>query len=137
MPSARNPGAGFVFAHELEGPARDQAQEPGCGGVLPPGPRVLQTAAGYTSGHVADPAYQRVCRHRTGHADAVEVWLDPAQVSYAELLQTFWAIHNPTTATARALTSAVSTDRRSPAMTPASWKPRSHHVTGSDPDGEF
>ena len=58
---------------------------------------VLQTAAGYTGGHVADPIYQRVCRHRTGHAEAVEVWFDPAQVSYAELLQVFWRIHNPTT----------------------------------------
>jgi peptide-methionine (S)-S-oxide reductase len=58
---------------------------------------VLQTAAGYTGGHVADPSYERVCRHRTGHAEAVEVWFDPAQVSYAELLQTFWRIHNPTT----------------------------------------
>ena len=58
---------------------------------------VLQTAAGYSGGHVADPTYQRVCRHRTGHAEAVEVWFDPAQVSYAQLLQTFWQIHNPTT----------------------------------------
>jgi len=58
---------------------------------------VLQTAAGYTGGHVADPGYERVGRHRTGHAEAVEVWYDPAQVSYAELLQTFWRIHNPTT----------------------------------------
>jgi peptide-methionine (S)-S-oxide reductase len=58
---------------------------------------VLQTAAGYTGGHVADPSYERVGRHRTGHAEAVEVWFDPAQVSYAELLQTFWRIHNPTT----------------------------------------
>jgi peptide-methionine (S)-S-oxide reductase len=55
---------------------------------------VLQTAAGYTGGHVADPSYERVCRHRTGHAEAVEVWFDPAQVSYAELLQTFWRIHH-------------------------------------------
>ena len=49
---------------------------------------VLQTAVGYTGGHVADHAR---------HAEAVEVWFDPAQVSYAELLQTFWRIHNPTT----------------------------------------
>ena len=58
---------------------------------------VLQTAVGYTGGHVADPSYERVGRHRTGHAEAVEVWFDPAQVSYAELLQKFWQIHNPTT----------------------------------------
>jgi peptide-methionine (S)-S-oxide reductase len=49
---------------------------------------VLQTAVGYTGGHVAGHAR---------HAEAVEVWFDPAQVSYAELLQTFWRIHNPTT----------------------------------------
>ena len=54
-------------------------------------------AAGYADGRVADPSYERVCRHRTGHAEAVEVWFDPAQVSYADLLQAFWRIHNPTT----------------------------------------
>jgi peptide-methionine (S)-S-oxide reductase len=60
-------------------------------------PGVLQTAAGYTGGHVPSPSYRQVCGHRTGHAEAVEVWFDPAQVSYAELLETFWRIHNPTT----------------------------------------
>ena len=59
-------------------------------------PGVLQTAAGYTGGHVPSPTYRQVCGHRTGHAEAVEVWFDPAQVSYARLLETFWSIHNPT-----------------------------------------
>ena len=58
---------------------------------------VLRTAVGYTGGHVPDPTYERVCRHGTGHAEAVEVWFDPDQTSFAQLLETFWQIHNPTT----------------------------------------
>ena len=60
-------------------------------------PGVLQTAVGYTGGHVPSPTYRQVCGHRTGHAEAVEVWFDPAQVGYAQLLETFWRSHNPTT----------------------------------------
>jgi peptide-methionine (S)-S-oxide reductase len=58
---------------------------------------VVQTSVGYTGGHLPNPTYERVCGHGTGHAEAVEVWFDPAQVSYAQLLGTFWRIHNPTT----------------------------------------
>jgi peptide-methionine (S)-S-oxide reductase len=58
---------------------------------------VLQTSVGYTGGHKAAPSYEQVCGHRTGHAEAVEVWFDPAAVSYGELLDSFWQIHNPTT----------------------------------------
>ena len=60
-------------------------------------PGVLQTAVGYTGGHTLSPTYRQVCGHRTGHAEAVEVWFDPAQVSYTQLLETFWRSHNPTT----------------------------------------
>jgi peptide-methionine (S)-S-oxide reductase len=60
-------------------------------------PGVVQTAVGYTGGHTTDPTYRKVCGHRTGHAEAVEVWFDPARVTYTQLLETFWRIHNPTT----------------------------------------
>ena len=57
---------------------------------------VVETAVGYTGGHADKPTYRQVCGHRTGHAEAVEVWFDPDRISYAELLETFWNIHNPT-----------------------------------------
>jgi peptide-methionine (S)-S-oxide reductase len=58
---------------------------------------VLRTTVGYTGGNAADPSYEQVCSGTTGHAEAVEVWFDPAMVSYSDLLTTFWSIHNPTT----------------------------------------
>jgi peptide-methionine (S)-S-oxide reductase len=58
---------------------------------------VLQSAVGYTGGHTDGPTYEQVCSHATGHAEAVEVWFDPARLTYEQLLETFWQIHNPTT----------------------------------------
>jgi peptide-methionine (S)-S-oxide reductase len=58
---------------------------------------VLDTAVGYTGGTTADPTYEQVCDGETGHAEAVEVIFDPDTVSYRQLLDTFWHIHNPTT----------------------------------------
>jgi peptide-methionine (S)-S-oxide reductase len=58
---------------------------------------VLKTTVGYTGGTVDHPSYEQVCSDTTGHAEAVEVWFDPSVVSYGDLLDTFWAVHDPTT----------------------------------------
>lgn len=58
---------------------------------------VLETRVGYTGGHMANPSYRLVCGDTTGHAEAVEVTYDPEQVSYEQLLERFWAVHDPTT----------------------------------------
>lgn len=59
-------------------------------------PGVVDTAVGYEGGTVANPSYEDVCSHRTGHAEVVEVEFDPDEVSYEELLETFWDEHDPT-----------------------------------------
>jgi peptide-methionine (S)-S-oxide reductase len=57
---------------------------------------VVSTQVGYTGGQTDNPSYREVCSDRTGHAEAVEVTYDPAQVSYGDLLKVFWDIHDPT-----------------------------------------
>lgn len=59
-------------------------------------PGVVDAAVGYTGGTTTRPTYEEVCADGTGHAEAVEVEFDPAQVSYEKLLDVFWANHDPT-----------------------------------------
>jgi len=58
---------------------------------------VTSTRVGYTGGTTSNPTYRQVCGKRTGHAEAVEVQHDPELISYQELLEAFWAMHDPTT----------------------------------------
>ena len=57
---------------------------------------VTATRVGYSGGHTENPTYEDVCSHTTGHAEVVEVTYDPERVSYDQLLDTFWAKHDPT-----------------------------------------
>ena len=59
-------------------------------------PGVLSAVSGYAGGHTADPIYREVCSHRTGHAEVVDVTFDADVVSFDQLLDVFWAMHDPT-----------------------------------------
>lgn len=58
---------------------------------------VADVISGYAGGHVPNPSYEEVCGKRTGHAEVVQVVYDPRAVSYGELLEVFFATHDPTT----------------------------------------
>lgn len=60
-------------------------------------PGVKRVISGYTGGHVTQPSYKQVCEGTTGHAEATRIEFDPAVVSYAKLLEIFFASHDPTT----------------------------------------
>jgi peptide-methionine (S)-S-oxide reductase len=58
---------------------------------------VVDVVSGYTGGTVRNPSYRAVCDGTTGHAEVVQVTFDPSQLSFKELLQVFFTIHDPTT----------------------------------------
>jgi peptide-methionine (S)-S-oxide reductase len=59
-------------------------------------PGVYTTAVGYAGGHTPNPTYEEVCRTRTGHTEAVLVVFRPDEISYEDILKTFWEGHDPT-----------------------------------------
>ncbi len=58
---------------------------------------VERVRSGYAGGHLPQPGYEAVCRGDTGHAEVVEICFDPVQISYRQLLEVFFVIHDPTT----------------------------------------
>ncbi|MFH0907873.1 MAG: peptide-methionine (S)-S-oxide reductase MsrA [bacterium] len=59
-------------------------------------PGVMKVTSGYTGGRVKNPSYRDVTGGDTGHAEAIQIEFDPAQVAYGKLLEVFWAAHDPT-----------------------------------------
>jgi len=57
---------------------------------------VLDVVSGYSGGQIANPSYEAVCTGETGHAESVQITFDPSMVSYRELLEVFFTIHDPT-----------------------------------------
>ncbi len=58
---------------------------------------VEKVESGYSAGHLPNPTYQQVCTGETGHAEVVQITFDPSIVSFRDLLQLFFTIHDPTT----------------------------------------
>ncbi|GAA4282368.1 peptide-methionine (S)-S-oxide reductase MsrA [Gaetbulibacter aestuarii] len=58
---------------------------------------VEKVVSGYTGGQIKNPAYREICTGRTGHAEAVQIVYDPDKIYYTELLEIFFATHDPTT----------------------------------------
>ena len=58
---------------------------------------VTSTSVGFMGGSLENPTYEEVCTGRTGHAEVVDLEFDPSRIGYEDLLEIFWACHDPTT----------------------------------------
>jgi len=59
-------------------------------------PGVVDATVGYSGGHMENPTYKDVCTDETGHAEVVQITFDPSKLSYEQLLDAFWKMHDPT-----------------------------------------
>jgi peptide-methionine (S)-S-oxide reductase len=57
---------------------------------------VIKVTSGYSGGYVENPSYQEVCTGTTGHAECLNIVFDPSKISFDELLEMFWQVHDPT-----------------------------------------
>lgn len=58
---------------------------------------VVKVTSGYSGGQVDNPTYKQVCTGETGHAECVQIQYEPEKISFDELLEVFWQVHDPTT----------------------------------------
>jgi peptide-methionine (S)-S-oxide reductase len=58
---------------------------------------VEKVTSGYSGGHVANPTYEQVCAKTTGHAECLNIEYDTTKITFDELLEVFWQVHDPTT----------------------------------------
>ena len=58
---------------------------------------VEDVVSGYSGGHTENPTYQQVCTETTGHAEVIQIKFDPQEISFREILQVFFTVHDPTT----------------------------------------
>ncbi|MFT8324406.1 peptide-methionine (S)-S-oxide reductase MsrA [Oenococcus sicerae] len=61
-------------------------------------PGIVKVRSGYTGGHVDHPTYEQVSAHSTGHTEAVKIWFDPEKITYADLVELYWQVTDPTDA---------------------------------------
>lgn len=60
-------------------------------------PGVVSTVVGYAGGNIPNPTYEEVCAHTTGHAETTKIEFDPAKISYHDIVENFFRMHDPTT----------------------------------------
>lgn len=61
-------------------------------------PGIISVRSGYTGGHVANPTYEQVCSHKTGHTEAIKIVFDPKLITYEQLVTIYWQVTDPTDA---------------------------------------